>query len=89
MKTPMQPKPARITCEDIGDLARQGVERALAARQATIELSPEQVAAVGGGLASWLLAGVALRYAARAVPAFAEEQRDDRHVQTVRGSPVR
>lgn len=51
MKTPMQPKPARITCEDIGDLARQGVERALAARQATIELSPEQVAAVGGGLA--------------------------------------
>lgn len=50
MKTPSSAKPARITCEDLEAIARQGVERALAARQGVVELTPEQAQEVGGAI---------------------------------------
>lgn len=50
MTTPSQQKPASITCADIETVARQGVARAVAARQNITELSPEQAGEVGGGL---------------------------------------
>lgn len=56
MNTPSQAKPARITSLDIESVARQGVERALAARQAMAELTPEEAQAVGGGALSLKLA---------------------------------
>jgi hypothetical protein len=40
--------PLSIAAADLTDLARMGRERALAARQAVAELSPEEAAAVGG-----------------------------------------
>ena len=39
---------ARVRADGIGEIARQGVERALAARSATV-LSEEQAEQVGGG----------------------------------------
>jgi hypothetical protein len=56
MNTPSQAKPACITSLDIESVAREGVERALAARQAMAELSPEEAQAVGGGALSLKLA---------------------------------
>lgn len=41
--------PLSIQAADLAELARVGRERALAARQAVAELSPEEAAAVGGG----------------------------------------
>ncbi|MBL8438217.1 MAG: hypothetical protein JNM61_08470 [Zoogloeaceae bacterium] len=43
-------KPAHIANTDVEAMARQGVARALAARQAMMEMTPEEAAAVGGGL---------------------------------------
>jgi hypothetical protein len=51
MKTTAQSNPPCITGADIGAVARKGVERALAARQAMLELDPELAAAVNGGAA--------------------------------------
>jgi hypothetical protein len=43
-------KARRITAQDLAEAARQGVERALAARQsAFVELTPEQIEQVSGG----------------------------------------
>lgn len=42
---------ARISAGGIGEIARQGVERALAARSGAVELSEEQAGQVGGGAA--------------------------------------
>lgn len=42
---------ATITATDIAALADESRARALAARQAATELTPEQIAAVGGGVA--------------------------------------
>lgn len=47
-------KPMAATCAEITELARQSRERALAARKAATELTPEEAAGVGGGL---LIAG--------------------------------
>lgn len=46
---PQAHQPVAIQSADITELARLGRERALAARQAVAELTPEQAAAVGGG----------------------------------------
>ncbi|MBL8447694.1 MAG: hypothetical protein JNJ44_09825 [Zoogloeaceae bacterium] len=43
-------KPVHISGADVEAVARQGVARALAARRAMTEMTPEQAAAVGGGL---------------------------------------
>lgn len=43
-------KPVCIQAGDIAALAQQGVDRALAARQAMTELSAQQAEEVGGGL---------------------------------------
>ena len=48
-KIPEQ-KAARIVAQDIPSIAREGVERALAARQTMVELSAQHAEAVGGGL---------------------------------------
>lgn len=50
MKSRTTQKPARITGADIESLAREGVDRALAARGALTELSEELAREVGGGL---------------------------------------
>lgn len=50
MKTVSKTQPARISAQDIQSTARQGVERALAARQNMVELSEQHAEAVGGGL---------------------------------------
>jgi hypothetical protein len=55
MTPALKHKPACITACDIEALARQGVERAVAARAAVTELTPEQAGEVGGGFS--LLAG--------------------------------
>lgn len=49
MKTQLH-APLAVGASDVTELARQCRERALAAREAATELSPEQAAAVGGGL---------------------------------------
>jgi hypothetical protein len=43
--------PTCILGSDIQDFANQGIERALAARQKALELTPEELDSVGGGLA--------------------------------------
>ena len=50
LKNPDAQKPASIQAGDIAALARQGLERALAARESMTELSAEQAGDVGGGL---------------------------------------
>ena len=47
---PRKNAPLCIRQADIENLARQGVERALAARQCAAELAPEQLDSVGGGM---------------------------------------
>lgn len=42
---------ARVSAGGIGEIARQGVERALAARSSAVVLSEEQAGQVGGGAA--------------------------------------
>lgn len=49
MKTVSKTQPARISAQDIQSTARQGVERALAARQNMVELCQHDADAVGGG----------------------------------------
>lgn len=49
MKTNPQNKPQRITAKDLEALARQGRERAMAARQSMSELTAEELAEVSGG----------------------------------------
>jgi len=44
-------QPLRIKSDAIAGLASQGVARALAVRQSALELTPEQTAEVGGGVA--------------------------------------
>ena len=56
MDTASKRKAACVCAGDIEALARQGVERAVAARAAFVELTPEQAGAVGGGAYSSLLA---------------------------------
>lgn len=51
MKTVSKLKPARISAQDVQSIAREGVERALAARQNMEELSHHDADAVGGGVA--------------------------------------
>lgn len=55
MSTTSKVKAACITADAIESIARAGVERALAAREAISELSPEQVDTVSGGAALSLL----------------------------------
>ena len=44
-------KPSRVAAENISDIARQGVSRALEARKAAgIELTQEEISQVGGGV---------------------------------------
>lgn len=47
----LKSKPSRIAVDDISDIARQGVSRALEARKAAgIELTQEEIGQVGGGV---------------------------------------
>lgn len=45
-------QPLRIKSNAIAGLASEGVSRALAVRQSVLELTPEQTAEVGGGVAA-------------------------------------
>jgi len=49
MKDDSLKRPACMTGADVSRLAQQGSARALAVRDAAIELSPEQAKEVGGG----------------------------------------
>jgi hypothetical protein len=42
--------PTCILGSDVQDFANEGIERALAARQKAMELTPEELDSVGGGL---------------------------------------
>jgi hypothetical protein len=42
--------PLCILEKDVQDFANEGIERALAARQKAMELTPEELDSVGGGL---------------------------------------
>jgi len=59
MDTASKRKAACVCAGDIEALARQGVERAVAAREAFVELTAEQAGAVGGGalLSYWIAGG--------------------------------
>ncbi len=50
MDSSMSTKPKCIHGDDIGEMAAQGVQRALAARHAVEELSMEEAGQVGGAL---------------------------------------
>lgn len=50
MKHPKQP--LHIKADAVSEIAKQGVARALAARQAALELTAEQTAEVSGGVVS-------------------------------------
>ena len=54
-------QPLRIKSDAIAGLASQGVTRALAVRQSVLELTPEQTAEVGGGVAAPSLKDALLR----------------------------
>lgn len=45
-------QPLRIKSDAIAGLASEGVSRALAVRQSVLELTPEQTAEIGGGVAA-------------------------------------
>lgn len=45
-------QPLRINSDAIAGLVTAGVSRALAVRQSVLELTPEQTAGVGGGVAA-------------------------------------
>lgn len=49
MKDHLHDKPMRVSSEDLEGIAREGVERALAARQRMSELTSEQLAQISGG----------------------------------------
>lgn len=49
MKKPHQAETGRVTAESLALAAQEGVARALAARQAMTELTPEQTQDVSGG----------------------------------------
>ena len=51
MKHQVTKAAARVSAGGIGEIARQGVERALAARSSAVVLSEEQAGQVGGGAA--------------------------------------